>query len=1815
MKLMERMACQSPLHVEAGTAGTVVFVHTPKLCQFGKSIFHPFQRVAVGLRKIRSRLFVNRTWKCGPRDLIGASECNFPQRTVAGGMSVCAIHKIYWLLLLFACFQTEIALAYNIGDKVETTATVNVRQTAAGTSLGTQSSGTIGTITAGPTVASLNGTQYTWWDINFSSSPNGWVADANFESAPPTVTTTAATSVTATSATLNGTVYPNSSSTTIYFQYGLTTSYGSQTSSGSIGTTAGSYGTSVSGLTPNTPYHFRVVAYNGTGLSQGNDMTFTTSVQQLPNLTPYQPSGWSDKIVVARTASSTTDSTSLTTADTLYVNAAVINNGAAATAVNFNNEVYVDGTPTFNWVTVAPLSVGSYTYLTTGYSIGQLSAGTHTIEVVADYGGAIAESNEGDNTYTKTITVSNPAQPNLTPYQPSGWSDKIIVSRTANSTTDSTSLTTADTLYVNAAIINNGTAATTVNFNNEFYVDGVPTYNWVTVAPLNVGYYSYLTSGYSIGQLSAGTHTIEVVADYGGVIAESNEGDNTYSKTITVASLSVPTVQTLPATSIGSSTATLNAQIINNGGATILAERFSWGSTPSCSDGYTSAVTVNGTNFSYNLAEIPPGTYYFQAWAENSVGWGNSAAASFNTVSAPAPTISSVNPQSPTGSSTSQPFYINGANFVSGCNVILRDLTAGQTYANRTITTFSSTQIRIDPIFTTAAHLWSVEIQNPDSQTTGQFQFNVVAPGTPTLTVNSPTSTTTWTSGTAQTISWTVNGTPNPPINYFGMNYSLNGGTTWQTYGYFAASSASSGTWSIPSTIASSQAIVQIIAVNASGVAMFWNQSPAFTISAPGQNPVANPTADNHAPQSGQQVNFTGTGSTDPTPGCSINSYLWNFGDGSTSTLPNPSHAFSSPAGSSKSYTVSLQVSDTCGRNGTSSLYIYVTGQALGNNNSTQPTSKDPVNLATGNYVYNHLDIQIPRRGLPFEFQRYYNSKAAASANQPLGFGWTHSYNIYLSINSSNSAVIAFGDGHQETYATNGAGGYISEPGIYNVLTASGGNYTLTTKEQQNYNFNSSGQLTTIVDKNNNTVSLAYTGIKLTTITNTVGRVISFAYNANNCLTNITDPLGRTVQFAYDANTNLIRVMDTRGGLTQFGYDQYHQMTNAIDPRGNTFVSMQYDLQKRVVFSQKDALQNATTFTYDFVNNVTTVTDAMNNVSYNYYDSQLRVVRTVDNLGNQQIFQYDTINNRTMVVDKNGAVTTYAYDGNGNVIAKTNSFAQPTTIAYDALNNPTNRVDAQNGLTVFRYDAKGNLTNTFNSLNKTNIYQYDAFGEPVIVTDANGNSITNTYDSFGNLIETQDALGDTNGFTYDVVGRKLKQVDALGRTNLFIYDNADNLTALINALGKTNYFSFDGNNNRVTATDFNGNTTTSVYDPKDRLIIVRDPLGGSITNDYDALDRKIHVWDAMGGVTRYGYDANGNLLAVTNATGGVTLYAYDPNGNRTNSIDALGNSTTFVFDSLNRLVSTTDALGHTTTSVYDALGRRIQGIDALNRTNFFAYDSMGRLTNFTDTAGGTVVNTCDNVGNRLLSTDPDGHTTTNVFDALNRLVKTTNPAGGITQLGYDAVGNLISRKDPNGNTITYLYDANNHRTKTTYPAGTPVTFGYDNNGNRTSMTDALGTTTYSYDALNRLTSVTDCYGQTVSYGYDKDGNRTSITYPGNLTVRYAYDAANRLKSVTDWLNNTTTYNYDADGNLTSSVNPNGTAAAYHYDPANRLMSLTNTDNSAVISSYQYTLDAVGNHSQVSQTEQLPTIPVVGQVHLRLRQRQQTNRAGRTDAGV
>ena len=256
-----------------------------------------------------------------------------------------------------------------------------------------------------------------------------------------------------------------------------------------------------------------------------------------PNLTPYQPTGWSDKIVVSRTTGTTTDSPKLTTADTLYVDWAIINNGGAPTTSTFDTALYVDGALQTDWYSDPPVNPGTWQYIK-DYSIGSLSSGTHRITITADYTHVIQESNETDNSYTKTIIVGNPPLPNLRPYQPPGWSDKIVVSNKTGTTIDTTNLTVADTLYVDWAVINDGDAAATSTFDTALYVDGTFQTYWYTDPPVNPTKWQCVKD-YSLGSLRAGTHTITVTVDYTGTIWESNEADNSYTKAVQVGPVSV----------------------------------------------------------------------------------------------------------------------------------------------------------------------------------------------------------------------------------------------------------------------------------------------------------------------------------------------------------------------------------------------------------------------------------------------------------------------------------------------------------------------------------------------------------------------------------------------------------------------------------------------------------------------------------------------------------------------------------------------------------------------------------------------------------------------------------------------------------------------------------------------------------------------------------------------------------------------------------------------------------------------------------------------------------------------------------------------------------------------------------------------------------------------------------------------------------------------------------------------------------------------------------------------------------------------------
>jgi pimeloyl-ACP methyl ester carboxylesterase len=461
--------------------------------------------------------------------------------------------------------------AFSIGDRVQANGTVNVRATAAGTLLGTQSSGSQGAVIGGPTVATLNGTSYTWYNINFDSGTDGWVADIGLISAPPTVQTVAASSVTVSSAQLNATVYPNGSSTTVYFQYGTTASYGSTTTAGSIGTQNLNLGTTVSGLSPSTTYHFRIVAYNSTGTSYGSDLTFTTSAQPAPTVS--------------------TVAASSITVNSAQLNATVNANGA-------NTTVY------FQYGTTA-----SYGSTTTSGSIGtqNLNLGTTVsgLSPSTTYHFRIVAYNSGGTSYGSDLTFTTSAQP-----------APIVQTLAA-------SLVTNTSAQLNATVNANG-ADTTVYFQY-----GTTASYGSTTTSGSIG-----TQNLNLGTVISGlapstTYHFRIVAYNSG--GTSYGSDATFSTTATVQP--GPIVQTLSASSITASSAQLNATVNANGANTTVY--FQYGTTASYGSTTTSgSIGTQNLNLGTTISGLAANTtYHFRIVAFNSNGTSYGSDVSFTTSS------------------------------------------------------------------------------------------------------------------------------------------------------------------------------------------------------------------------------------------------------------------------------------------------------------------------------------------------------------------------------------------------------------------------------------------------------------------------------------------------------------------------------------------------------------------------------------------------------------------------------------------------------------------------------------------------------------------------------------------------------------------------------------------------------------------------------------------------------------------------------------------------------------------------------------------------------------------------------------------------------------------------------------------------------------------------------------------------------------------------------------------------------------------------------------------------------------------------------
>ena len=839
------------------------------------------------------------------------------------------------------------------------------------------------------------------------------------------------------------------------------------------------------------------------------------------------------------------------------------------------------------------------------------------------------------------------------------------------------------------------------------------------------------------------------------------------------------------------------------------------------------------------------------------------------------------------------------------------------------------------------------------------------------------------------------------------------------------------------------------------------------------------------------------------------------------------------------------------------------------------PYSDDPVNLATGNFIYLHQDLYIPTRGHPLQIVRSYNSLDAFHG--PFGRGWTFNYGMSLTFSLDGDAILMTEEGRRDFYRLNPDGTFTPPLGIYSTLTKNlDGTYTLRRKSQSEWHFDATGRLAGIADKNGNQSTMSYDASgSLVSVTGPAGRSLAFSYDASGHITAINDPAGHTVTYMYDVDGNLVATADQSGSSTAFTYDGDHQLVSITDPLGNVVVTNTYDASGKVV-EQEDALGNRTIFIYEVGR--TDEIDPRGNTTTYFFNDEFRTTKVRDALGSEVSYTYDANSNRTSITDQNGHTTSFSYDSQGNVITATDALGNVVSATYDSKNNLLSQIDALGRTTSFTYDARGNVVSMIDAEGGVTALDHDVYGQVTTLTSASGHTTAFQYNAYGNPTDITDPLGNTTSFAYDILGRQTSRTDANGQTTTLSYDELGHLASISDPLGHVTAFTNDANGNRISITDPNGKTTTFAYTPRNELVQVTDALGGIVTYQYDYAGRLVSMTDANGHTTTYGYDALHRLETVADPLGNTVGYQHDPVGNRISMVDASGQMTAYTYDSLNRLASIAYGDGTSVAYEYDSVGNRIQMVDPTGTTSY-SYDSLNRLTAVTFPSLKLVAYSYDQIGNRKTLTYPDGGVVTYAYDAANRLSTVTDWADRTTTYTYDPAGNLISVDYPNGASIEYAHDQANRLLEIINSGHRGPfarhTYNMDAAGNRIGVTDINGeTTSYSYDDLHRLTGLAGA-GSAESYSYDPMGNRITMT-GDDVTTSYVYDAGDRLIRLSR-NGRITDFSYDEKGNLVekAELGPGRSSrrmiTSYSWNSANRLIEVSNTGPTS-----RFTYDGDGN---------------------------------------
>jgi YD repeat-containing protein len=203
-----------------------------------------------------------------------------------------------------------------------------------------------------------------------------------------------------------------------------------------------------------------------------------------------------------------------------------------------------------------------------------------------------------------------------------------------------------------------------------------------------------------------------------------------------------------------------------------------------------------------------------------------------------------------------------------------------------------------------------------------------------------------------------------------------------------------------------------------------------------------------------------------------------------------------------------------------------------------------------------YVDLSFRGAGMPLTLSRSYAGPSDKAADAgPMGIGWTHSYNVFLTADGQN-VMVQLGDGHADPYRAIGSGAY--QPRNHgrsiSLLRNSDASFTLILQDRTKYQFSSAGRLAAIVGEGGNLQKLSYDpNGRLTMVRDASGQAFSFWYDRSDRVVSVSDTLGRCVHYEYDPAGNLISFQDALGSTTRYSYDANHRLKSATNVLGNVF--------------------------------------------------------------------------------------------------------------------------------------------------------------------------------------------------------------------------------------------------------------------------------------------------------------------------------------------------------------------------------------------------------------------------------------------------------------------------------------------------------------------------------------------------------------------------------------------------------------------------------------------------------------------------------------